>query len=81
MLQKERGRLNYQIYGYVLHQKKERENESKHKRKVANIILLLWSPKIVTSISTSDFRSANQVTNFATRATIVYDFSSFPKLL
>ena len=47
LLQKERGGLNYQTYGYVLHQKKEHENESKHKRKVANIILLLWSPTIL----------------------------------
>ena len=38
--------LNYQTFGYVLHPKKEREDESKHKRKVANIILLLWLPTI-----------------------------------
>ena len=48
------------------------ENESKYKRKVANIIMLLWLPtvwicdwsdKILNSISLSDFRSANQVTS------------------
>ena len=41
--------LNYQTSGYVYCTKKktEHERESKYKRKVANIILLLWSPTIL----------------------------------
>ena len=48
LFQKKRGRLNYQTAGYVLHQKKKRvhENVSKYNRKVASIILLLFSPTI-----------------------------------
>ena len=46
--ERERERLNHQTSEYVLHQfkKKERENESKYRRKVANIIMLLWLPTI-----------------------------------
>ena len=53
----------------IASKKTEHEHESNYKRKVANVILLLWSPtilvinrdKIVNSLSTSDFRSACQV--------------------
>ena len=45
---KMREGLNYQTSGYVYCTKKtEHEHESKYKRKVANIILLLWWPTIL----------------------------------